>query len=195
MITINKTNIKTILDESSIDYDNQIDILIPQLLNAICSELKNEFVAVGYNGKVYDACDLVFTSTTITYDTDIVNINFQAGDFIRIYGTDYNNGLYQINTVESGVITIETSKSMRTESVSGYIALVNFPDEFLNLISDYIKSNIVNDSNVKAEKIDDTQITYNDSKQSIKGFIASNLNTLNSYRCIFYEGLFEGSEY
>lgn len=195
MIAINKTNIKAQIGETSTDYDNQIDILIPQILNAICSEIKNEFVTIGYNGKVYDACDLVFTSTTITYDTDIVDIKFQVGDFIRIYGTDYNNGLYQIKTIESGVITIETSKSMRTESVSGYIALISFPDEFLNLISEYVKSNIINDSNVKSEKIDDTQITYNDSKQSIKGFIASNINTLNAYRCVFWESLFEGSEY
>jgi len=193
-LTINKTNIKTQLNISVSTYDDRIDMTIPQILSLICSELKNDFIAQGYSGRIYDSGDLVFTTTTITYDTDEIDITLSAGDFIRIYGTDYNDGLYQINSINSGVITIETSKSMKAEEVSGYIALVRFPDEFLSLIADYIDQTIVQDSNIKKEKIDDVEIEYFNS-MTLKDFFAQNSAKLYNYRRAFYEELYKGSVY
>lgn len=188
---INKTNIKTSLGISGTDYDTRIDNIIPQVLNAICNECKNDFLLRGKYGYVYEHDELEITATTITIDTSVVDYPISAGDFIRIYDSEYNDGMYQVNSIESGVITIESVKTLKIETTSCFIALVQFPEEFLQLIADYVNKYIINEINVKSERIDDTQITY----MSPDEYIRTQSKILDNYRKVFADSLFKGSEY
>jgi hypothetical protein len=185
---INKTNIKALLGITETTYDIQIDMLIPQLLDTICEYCRNDFLLYGRNGYVYDNKEMVATANTITLTT---SIPLSAGDFIRLYGTDYNDGLYQVYSYSSGVITIESSKEMKAETItSGYIALIDFPSNIITVVCDYIKNNIVRDGTVKSEKIDDTSIDYFAPFNS-SSFISHNSTLLNNYRKVFRQSFYE----
>lgn len=180
---INKANIKTLLGISVSTYDTQIDAIYPILLDQICSYCNNDFVKINWaNYPVHRQCDLTTTSTTITTTTDVSL--FVVGDFIRLYGTEYNDGLYQIKTNTGGVITIETAKTLRPETGSGYIALIDFPNEFLNVIAKYIDTTIVNDSNVKREKVPDYEVEYF-TPNDTSSYINKNSSILNVYRKVY----------
>jgi len=188
---INKTNIKSLLGETSTTYDSMIDMLIPQLIDSIVSYCNNDFIMRNnYNNDyVYDDVAMVFTSTTITLTT---TIPISTGDFIKIYGTCYNDGIYQVNSYYGGVITIESTKTMRSETITtAYIAIMELPSEILNIIADYIKDNVVNSSDIQKEKIDDVEITYfaNGSNGDIT---SQNASKLSKYRKVFKECLFGG---
>lgn len=183
---LNKENIKIINGITTTEYDNIIDLLIPQLLEGMSFYCNNDFLYYSAGLYIYDDTDLVIDSTTITLDTDLPLI---VGDFIRLYGTVYNDSLYQVKSFEGGIITIETSKTMRTETISSaIIAMVKFPNDFLNIISGYIKSNVVNDGNVIKEKIHDTEIQYA-GLYSNKDFIQQNKVFMLPYRKAFRENL------
>jgi hypothetical protein len=132
---------------------------------------------------------MVITSNTITLTTDLP---LQEGDFFRLYGTSYNDGLYQIKSYVNGVISIEVTKSLRTETVtSGYIALVEFPTEFFDIISKHVKDTVISDSTIQREKIDDVEYTYF-AKSGGSDVISNNASVLNKYRKVFREKLFGG---
>lgn len=179
---INTTNIKSMLGITSTDYDTKIENLIPQLLDSICEYCRNDFILKGNSGFVYDNVDMTIDETTITLTTDLP---IKAYDFIRLYNTDYNNGMYQVAEYESGIITIDSTKEMVDESTIAIVALVKFPSEFLQMIANYIDSNVVNTNtgNVKIEEIDDTKVEYFDNSKNASSDIAStNFTTLNKYR-------------
>ena len=187
-MTINKTNLKTLLGISATTYDNQIDMLIPQILDSICDYCKNDFLLAGIDGYVYDNPDMTITSTTITLTTDLPIL---AGDFIRIYGTAYNDGLYQVKTYTGGIITIETQKTMRAETVtSAVIALIDFPIQILNVIAAYIKNDVVSDGAVKMEEIDDVRYDYFQPFNSLELF-KQNASLLSPYKKVYRENVLE----
>lgn len=192
---INKTNIKTSLGISGTDYDTRIDNIIPQILNAICNECKNDFLLEGKYGYVYEHDELEFVSPYIYYHNSVVEYPIAVGDFIRIYDSEYNDGMYQVNAKAGGAtqssLKIESVKTLKDETTSCFIALVQFPEEFLQLIADYINKYIINEINVKSEKIDDTQITYMSPEEYIRG----QSKILDNYRKVFADSLFKGSEY
>jgi len=188
---INKTNIKKLLGESSSTFDNSIDMLIPSLIDSIINYCNNDFIMKSnYNNTyVYDSVSMIFTSTTITVAT---SIPITTGDFIRIQGTCYNDGIYQVNAYHEGVITIESVKTMRVESIDkAYIAIMDLPSELIHVISDHIKANIINDNDIQREKIDDVEYTYFASNASID-ITSNNATILNKYRKVYKECLFGG---
>lgn len=188
---INKTNIKLLLGESTSTYDTRIDMTIPSILDQIVEYCKNDFLKYNNysNEFLYDDCSMVITSNTITLTTDLP---LSEGDFIRLYGTAYNDGLYQIKSYSNGVISIEVIKTLRAETVtSGYIALVEFPTEFIGVIAKHMKETMQNEGNVKREKLDDGECEYfipNDGADITK----NNPSLFNKYRKVFKEYLFGG---
>ena len=189
---INKANIKSVLGITNTTYDNQIDMLIPQLLDSIVDYCNNEFIKYSYiSGKIYDNCELVIDDTTITLNT---TLTLKVGDFIRLRGTNYNDGMYQIKTIESGVITIETSKTMTDETINAYIVLCYIPNIFVNVLAQYIKNSVVNDNgNVKKEQIDDTSIEFF-APYDTSNFVASNKYILNNYKKVYRDCIFDEVE-
>jgi hypothetical protein len=180
---INKTNIKSMLKITSTTYDTQIDNVIPVILDRLSKACNRFFIYTNSEGRLYDDCDMVIDTTTITLNTDIP---FQSGDFFRLFQTDYNNGLYQVKTIENGIITIETSKVMRSEIVShGIITLIDFPDEFIDVITDYVTKQFIRGNKVglASEKIDDYQVNFKDID-----LILDNRSIINNYKYTYLEG-------
>jgi hypothetical protein len=188
---INTTNIKLLLGESSNTFDTRINMSIPSLLDQIIEYCKNEFLKYNNytNLYLYDTCAMTITSNTITLTT---SLPLAEGDFFRLYGTSYNDGMYQVKSYASGVINIEVVKTLRTETVtSGYIALVEFPSEFMGIIAEYIKDSVINDSDIQREKIDDVEYTYFQSNAG-NDITSNNASILNKYRKVFKEKIFGG---
>ena len=183
---INTTNIKAMAGISVSTYDARIALLIPQVLSDLQAYCRNDFIMDGNYGYVYDGGTLVFTTTTITHDTDMT---FAVGDFIMIYNSEYNNGMYQVKSIDGLELTIETSKTMRAETVtSGYIALIQFPDSFLNIMADYVNGTLVNDKNLKKEEIDDLKLEYFNGYDS-RAFINQNSSVLKEFRQLYYKSI------
>jgi hypothetical protein len=102
-----------------------------------------------------------------------------------LYYTELNDGLYQVKTNTNGVITIETTKTLRAETVdNAYIVLIDFPIEFIGLIAQYVKDNVIKDGSIQKEKLDDAEYTYF-SPSDISSFILKNSSTFNDYRHIY----------
>jgi hypothetical protein len=188
---INKTNIKLLLGESSSTFDGRIEMLIPSIIDSIVNYCNNDFIMRNNysNEYVYDDANIVFTSTTITLTTELP---ISTGDFIKVYGTKYNDGIYQINSYNAGVITIESAKTMRNETITNaYIALMEFPSEFINVIAEHLKNTVQNEGNVKRESIDDGEYEYF-AKVDGANIISSNASVFNKYRKVFKENIFGG---
>lgn len=176
-----RDNIKTMLKITDDTYDQTIDITIMQTLNQICSYCNNDFIRVNWsNGYVYKYCDMTISDDTITTTTDISI--FETGDYIRLYGTDYNDGLYLVEYNTNGTMIL--NGKLKTETIKGYIALVDFPTQFLTIVAEHIKSNTVNDGSIKSEKVDDVTIEYNKPNNS-SDFITNNASILNNYRKVY----------
>lgn len=190
-MVINLTNIKLLLGESSNSYDTRISMSIPSILDSITEYCKNDFLKYNNYTKqyLYDTCNMTITSNTITLDT---HLPLAEGDFFRLYGTSYNDGMYQIKSYANGVINIEVTKTLRSEVVtSGYIALVEFPSEFTNVIAEHLKNTMQNEGNVKRESIDDGEYEYF-AKVDGANIISSNASVFSKYRKVFKENLFGG---
>jgi hypothetical protein len=167
---------------TSTTYDTRIDNIIPIILERLSKVCNRFFIYENSEGRLYDDCDMVISTTTITLNTDIP---FQAGDFFRLFQTDYNNGLYQIKTVENGVITIETSKVLRVENVShGIIALIDFPSEFIDVVSDYVTKQYVRGDKIglSREKVDDYEANFKDID-----LVIDNRSIINNYKYTYLE--------
>lgn len=179
---INKTSIKSRLGISTTTYDNKIELLIPSIIKKVCQYCNHEFIFKNkVMGFVYDLTSMVFTTTTITLTTDLPLI---AGDFIKIYGSVYNDDIYQVKTYTGGVITVETSKTMRPETKqSCYIALVSFPDDIFEVVAKAIDRLAIKELNVTKESIDDYSVDFKD--------YSDILSELNNYRKVFSENIFE----
>jgi hypothetical protein len=175
-MAINKTTIKQFLGISSSDYDTQIDLLIPMMIEQL-TEYCNDKFASNNNESV----SIVFTSTTIALTT---TLPLTVGDFFLIYGSKWNDGIYQVKTYTNGVITIESSKVMRTETIECQIDLCIFPQQFLQFVSEFAKTNIVQNSNVSEETIDDYSIRYFTSSD-VKQFVQKNSSSLNKFRKMY----------
>jgi hypothetical protein len=175
-MAINKTTIKQFLGISSSDYDTQIDLLIPMMIEQL-TEYCNDKFASNNNESV----SMVFTSTTITLTTTLPLV---IGDFFLIYGSKWNDGVYQVKTFTNGVITIESSKVMRPETIECQIDLCIFPQQFLQFVSDFTKTNIVQNNNISQETVDDYSVTYFTSGDIVQ-FVQKNSSSLNKFRKMY----------
>lgn len=195
MIIINKENIKTLISELTDTYDDIIDLLIPQLIDSICQYCNNNFILHNNLDKsyVYESKSMTFMSNTIAVTT---TLPISTYDFILIRGTKYNDGIYQVHNYASNVISIGSTKLLRSETItSAHIALMDLPSEFLDIIAKYIKENIIDSSgNVQREKIDDTEYSY--FQNSINNDIAiQNAVRLSKYRKVFKDCSFEDDDF
>lgn len=123
-------------------------------MSEIVEFCNNYFILTDRVGNfIYDSANVVFTSSKITYTS---TIPFQQYDWIRIVGSSYNDGMYQISAISGNELTI--TDTLRTETIDCIVALVKFPIEFLNLVSTIVKN--YNQQGVKSETLGDYSITY-----------------------------------
>ncbi|HFI0512483.1 TPA: hypothetical protein ACGOXW_000112 [Streptococcus suis] len=110
---------------------------------------------------------------------------FKTGDTIEINGTDYNNGLYVVESVSDGVITVRGD--FITETNSGAIATkVSYPADVLTGIKKLIAydAKMRDKAGIKSETVARWSVTYYDvtAAESSEGYPVSLLGFLDKYR-------------
>ena len=127
---------------------------------------------------------LRLSGSTIKASSGRVDI-FKTGDTIEINGTDYNNGLYVVESVSDGVITIHGS--FIAEIHSGAIATkVSYPADVLTGIKKLIAydAKMRDKAGIKSETVARWSVTYYDvtATESSEGYPVSLLGFLDKYR-------------
>ena len=110
---------------------------------------------------------------------------FKAGDTIEINGTDYNNGLYVVESVSNDAITIRGD--FITETNSGAIATkVSYPADVLTGVKKLIAydAKMRDKAGIKSETVARWSVTYYDvtAAESSEGYPVSLLGFLDKYR-------------
>ena len=127
---------------------------------------------------------LGLSGSTIQASSGRVDI-FKTGDTIEINGTDYNNGLYVVESVSDGVITVRGD--FITETNSGAIATkVSYPADVLTGIKKLIAydAKMRDKAGIKSETVARWSVTYYDvtATESSEGYPVSLLGFLDKYR-------------
>ena len=127
---------------------------------------------------------LQLSGSTIKASSGRVDI-FKTGDTIEINGTDYNNGLYVVESVSDGVITVRGD--FITETNSGAIATkVSYPADVLTGIKKLIAydAKMRDKAGIKSETVARWSVTYYDvtAAESSEGYPVSLLGFLDKYR-------------
>ena len=127
---------------------------------------------------------LGLSGSTIQASIGRVDI-FKTGDTIEINGTDYNNGLYVVESVSDGVITVRGY--FITETNSGAIATkVSYPADVLTGIKKLIAydAKMRDKAGIKSETVARWSVTYYDvtAAESSEGYPVSLLGFLDKYR-------------
>ena len=122
--------------------------------------------------------------STIQASSGRVDI-FKRGDTIEINGTDYNNGLYVVESVSGDVITIRGD--FIAETNSGAIATkVGYPADVLTGIKKLIAydAKMRDKAGIKSETVARWSVTYYDvtAAESSEGYPVSMLGFLDKYR-------------
>ncbi|MGU7966380.1 hypothetical protein ACS6YB_08485 [Streptococcus suis] len=110
---------------------------------------------------------------------------FQSGDTIEINGTDYNDGLYVVESVSDDAITVRGD--FITETHSGAIATkVSYPADVLTGVKKLIAydTKMRDKAGIKSETVARWSVTYYDvtAAESSEGYPVSLLGFLDKYR-------------
>ena len=127
---------------------------------------------------------LGLSGSTIQASIGRVDI-FQSGDTIEVNGTDYNDGLYVVESVSGSAITIHGS--FIAETNSGAIATkVSYPTDVLTGIKKLIAydAKMRDKAGIKSETVARWSVTYYDvtAAESSEGYPVSLLGFLDKYR-------------
>ena len=127
---------------------------------------------------------LRLSGNTVKASSGRVDI-FKPGDTIEINGTDYNDGLYVVESVSDGVITIRGD--FITEIHQGAIATkVSYPADVLTGVKKLIAydAKMRDKAGIKSETVARWSVTYYDvtAAESSEGYPVSLLGFLDKYR-------------
>lgn len=128
--------------------------------------------------------DLKLSENTIKSSNGRMDV-FRTGDTIEINGTDYNDGLYVVESVSDGVITVYGD--FIAEINSGAIATkINYPADVLAGVKKLIAydAKMRDKAGIKSETIARWSVTYYDvtAAESSEGYPVSLLGFLNKYK-------------
>nr|DAJ48227.1 MAG TPA: head to tail adaptor [Caudoviricetes sp.] len=128
--------------------------------------------------------DLKLAENTIKSRNGRMDV-FRPGDTIEINGTDYNDGLYVVESVSDGVITVYGD--FIAEINSGAIATkINYPADVLAGVKKLIAydAKMRDKAGIKSETIARWSVTYYDvtAAESSEGYPVSLLGFLNKYK-------------
>lgn len=127
---------------------------------------------------------LRLSGSTIKASSGRVDI-FRPGDTIEINGTDYNDGLYVVESVSDSVITVRGD--FIAETNSGSIATkVSYPADVLTGVKKLIAydAKMRDKAGIKSETVARWSVTYYDvtAAESSEGYPVSLLGFLDKYR-------------
>ena len=127
---------------------------------------------------------LKLSGSTIKASSGRLDI-FKTGDTIEINGTDYNNGLYVVESVSGGVITIRGDFITETNSVA-ITTKVSYPADVLTGVKKLITydAKMRDKAGIKSETVARWSVTYYDvtAAESSEGYPVSLLGFLDKYR-------------
>ena len=110
---------------------------------------------------------------------------FKTGDTIEINGTDYNNGLYVVESVSDDAITIRGDFITETNSMA-IATKVSYPADVLTGIKKLIAydAKMRDKAGIKSETVARWSVTYYDvtATESSEGYPVSLLGFLDKYR-------------
>lgn len=127
---------------------------------------------------------LKLSGSTIQAGSGRVDI-FRPGDTIEINGTDYNDGLYVVESVSDGVITVRGDFIAETHP-GGIATKVSYPADVLAGIKKLIAydAKMRDKAGIKSETVARWSVTYYDvtAAESSEGYPVSLLGFLDKYR-------------
>jgi len=200
IITLSK--VKTLLQISNNTYDTLIKSLIPLVEETIVDYCNNYFIDkdLELDGlrlpKVYmHNKNLEFVNSTNSIDnsvTDLTSYDFNVGDSIRVFNSKFNNQSFTIESISTGSIVLNDIDTIKNES--GNIVLVarlEYPKPLEITAAQMIKFNMSKITpGMAAETIDVYSYTLG---ESISGYPKLIINTLNNYRKLYLDRIYEDS--
>jgi hypothetical protein len=186
MPIITRTTAKTLLQISSTTYDTVIDALIPQLQNWVVEYLQNHFHV---NDIYLTASTIAFvdsTTDTITdSDSGFVDADFTDSIDVEVEGSDRNDGIYAVDTVVAGTLTLASGETLTTEAAGESVTItrVKFPSAIQLGVSKLIGYHLdtKNYKGVQSESLADHSISYFQNSTSV-GYPDSILASLAPWR-------------
>jgi hypothetical protein len=175
MITL--TEAKTLLFLTDTTYDTFINFNIPLVINSICDYCKNHFL----NEDIYIISDeVIFANADNSITIADFDSEFVAGDYIRIYESDRNNGYAKIDSIDSTKLVVSGIDIIdETVDINIAIYLSDYPKALKLTASKMLKFLIDNhDPFLKAERIDDYAVTYSD-ENLVYGFPKKIMSSLD----------------
>lgn len=127
---------------------------------------------------------LQLSGSTIKASSGRVDI-FKTGDTIEINGTDYNNGLYVVESVSDDAVTIRGDFITETNSVA-IATKASYPADVLTGVKKLIAydAKMRDKAGIKSETVARWSVTYYDvtATESSEGYPVSLLGFLDKYR-------------
>jgi|GEM_PF-2045241 len=182
---ITLAEIKQLLQLGS-DHDDVIAELIPIVQDFVIKYCNNFFELMP--DKIYrTAITISFDSTLKTIndsDSRFVSAGFPSGLHCRVAGSKFNDGIYKIESVTAGTISLDDDETLIDESADGEtvmsITVVKFPAGIKLPVSQMIGFNLDTKAmkGISSESLGDHSISY-----SSNGAYPDNiLRGLNQYR-------------
>lgn len=169
-----------------IDLDDALE-LDPSITQETCDGLETMVRKLTNNNfqlTKFRILGLKLSGSTIQAGSGRVDI-FRPGDTIEINGTNYNDGLYVVESVSDGVITVH--RDFIAETHSGAIATkVSYPADVLTGVKKLIAydAKMRDKAGIKSETVARWSVTYYDvtAAESSEGYPVSLLGFLDKYR-------------
>lgn len=184
MPVLTSANCKTLLQITGSGYDTVIAALIPVVQDDIVQYCKNRFL----NGRVYvSGSGIAFTNSdpdTITdSDSQFVTAHFTDGMDIYVENSYNNDGIYEVDTVAAGTLTLASGESLTAEDTGERIITiikVKFPDALQMTASKMVYWNMKKQGirGLKSFSLGDYSESYDADGGYPKGLLAE----LNRYR-------------
>lgn len=167
---INATDLKKRIDCGQ-DTDEQITAKLEAIEAVIRAYTNNNFQqrAIRFMGR---------SEGTNLYGSPI---GFSVGDTIQISGSDVNDGLYQVTSVQSDFITVD---KYLIDADNNLVTKVKYPADVVQCaVSMYRwEHNMGAKVGIKSETISRHSVTYEDSTTLFMGYPVGFLNGLNLYK-------------
>lgn len=187
--------VKALKGISDNTYDTQISTLIPIIQSQIVAITRNKFKLdePAYTAETIAFVDNDPSADTITdSESEFVTQDFEGITDLCVEDSVKNDGIYHVDTVVAGTITLQTTESLINESAGNEVVLtwVKFPDDLKQVASDMIWFKIQRQSGVgvKSESLGDYSYTLETGSGSggFAGYPAEIIAGLRPYILVSY---------
>ncbi|WP_448509295.1 phage head-tail connector protein [Immundisolibacter sp.] len=172
MPIITLSDVKTIFQITENTQDDLINYLIPIVQETVFEYTKNYFL----NLEIQKAGNTIgFTTSTITNSMlDFIDYHFVAGDY-KIFGSKLNDGVYEVKTVEAGILTM-SGNVFKPEAAENDIIItkVDYPISIKYDVASYIKTMLAKrDLSVQSENLPGGySVTFKETKELVPTFFS-----------------------